>query len=95
MKLKNALPASVNHHAATKLVEKQMNTIADAAIGQQTAPQQTAQRFKAELPRPRGPNDHSRPKNVTLLAIDTKGLLLSGSFTDGIADAIAVHSHVD
>ena len=30
-----------------------------------------------------------------LLAIDTKGLLLSGSFTDGIADAIAVHSHVD
>jgi len=50
MKLKNALPAGVNHHAATKLVEKQMNTIADAAIGQQTASQQTAQRFKAELP---------------------------------------------
>ena len=91
--MKNALPASVNHHAATKLVEKQMNTIADAAIGQQTAPQQTAQRFKAELPAKT--NDHSRPKNVTLLAIDTKGLLLSGSFTDGVADAIAVHSHVD
>jgi hypothetical protein len=91
MKLKNTLPAGVNHHAATKLVEKQMNTIADAAIGQQTAPQQTAQRFKAELPA----KTTLSSKNVTLLAIDTKGLLLSGSFTDGIADAIAVHSHVD
>ena len=96
MKLKNALPAGVNHHAATKLVEKQMNTIADAAMGSRPLHSKPRNGSKQSCPpRPRGPNDHSRPKNVTLLAIDTKGLLLSGSFTDGIADAIAVHSHVD
>jgi hypothetical protein len=36
MTIPKALPPGVNHHTATRLVEKQMTTIADVAIGQQT-----------------------------------------------------------
>src|SRR5260370_38834851 len=95
MKLKNALPAGVNHHAATKLVEKKMNTIADAAMGSRPLHSKPRNGSKQSCtPRPRGPNDHSRPKNATLLAIDTKGLLSSVSCTDRISNAIAAHRHV-
>jgi len=45
-----ALPPGTNHHAATRLVESQMQGIVDAATEQQTAPQQAAQRMKVELP---------------------------------------------